>query len=125
MIKAQHHAHRLLVVPFLPEKWQRRLGVRQYGFPSAPPEEPEREDLPPEGNADAGADIAGPPADLEILEEGSPADWSWRFRLLCKKVTGNAARCLVSLAAGAIGMHPTCYSCTDQENHVSVDLCLD
>ncbi len=108
---------RLLVVPFLPEGVQRRLGVRQYGFPPAqlqelnnapvPALEAQAEqalqpdDVPPEEAAVFAAVEA--PAEDPPQAEGNPASWSWRFNLLVKKAVGNALRCLVSLGAGAAG----------------------
>ncbi len=140
------------MVPFLPESWQRCLGLRQWGFPPAQLHEPEplnaaldeaaaaapaldadagppaeeadaaapagnvlagaaaedadADDLPAAEDADAPAPAEGEPAALVVPEEkdeGSPAEWSWRFGLLAKKVTGNAARCCVSLGAASLG----------------------
>lgn len=108
-------AYRLLVVPFLPEGVQRRLGVRQYGFPPANLQElhiapvpaleaqPEQvlEDVPPEEAAIFAA--VETPAEEAPQAEGNPASWAWRFNLLGKKAVGQAARCFVSLGAGAAG----------------------
>ncbi|CAL8462366.1 g1899 [Coccomyxa elongata] len=93
-------ALRLLVVPFLPEGVQRRLGVRQYGFPPAqlqelnnapvPALEAQAEqalqpdDVPPEEAAIFAAMEA--PAEDAPQAEGNPASWRWRFELLGKKV---------------------------------------
>ncbi|BDA40639.1 hypothetical protein COCOBI_01-2920 [Coccomyxa sp. Obi] len=108
--------YRLLVVPFLPEGVQRGLGVRQYGFPPAELQQPNGpvpaleahaeqalppEDVPPE-EAAVFAAVEAPAEDVPQAE-GNPASWSWRFNLLGKKAVGNAARCLVTLGAGAAG----------------------
>lgn len=116
---------RVLVVPFLPESWQRRLGLRQWGFPPPRLLEPEAEDSAEQQDAavpedpaepdDAVAPVENGPVADEVPaiaepapeDEGAPAEWSWRFEMLAKKAVGNAARCYVSLGAASLGASPS------------------